>query len=150
MLHRNLKDNLYVGTQFALFFIFFFELDLGLTLPNMLKIPGLLLFLVGGIVALVSIIQLNRNLTAFPTPKEQAHLYTNGLYHYARHPIYTGIIMLFIGLSFWWFSIYKLMITIALIVLFYFKSEYEESQLISKYRDYSEYKNNTGRFFPWF
>jgi protein-S-isoprenylcysteine O-methyltransferase Ste14 len=42
------------------------------------------------------------------------------------------------------------MITIALIVLFYFKSEYEESQLISKYRDYSEYKNNTGRFFPWF
>ena len=39
---------------------------------------------------------------------------------------------------------------LAVVILFYFKSAYEEEQLKKKYQDYEEYKNTTGRFFPKF
>ncbi|MBK8668305.1 MAG: isoprenylcysteine carboxylmethyltransferase family protein [Saprospiraceae bacterium] len=149
-MHQNFKDNFFVGLQFLLFGLFFLKPDLGYTLPEVIKYPGLLIFLMGGITALASMIQLNRNLTAFPTPKEKAFLYTGGLYGFVRHPIYTGVILIFLGLTFYSLSVYKLLITCSLVILFYFKSDYEEQQLKKKYQDYEEYKNKTGRFFPKF
>ncbi len=149
-MHQNLKDNFFVGIQFLLFGLFFLKLDLGYNLPEVIKYPGLLMFLMGGILTLVSMIQLNRNLTAFPTPKEKAFLYTGGVYGFARHSIYTGVILIFLGLTFYSLSVYKFLITCWLVILFYFKSGYEEEQLKKKYRDYEEYKNITGRFFPKF
>lgn len=147
-MHQNLKDNLFVGIQFLLFGLFFLEPDLGYYLPEVIKYPGLLMFLMGGVITFISMIQLNRNLTAFPTPKEKAFLYTGGLYGFARHPIYTGVILIFLGLTFYSLSVYKFIITCSLVILFYFKSAYEEEQLKKKYQDYEEYKNTTGRFFP--
>ncbi len=149
-MHQNLKDNFFVGIQFLLFGLFFLKLDLGYNLPEVIKYPGLLMFLMGGILTLVSMIQLNRNLTAFPTPKEKAFLYTGGVYGFARHPIYTGVILIFLGLTFYSLSVYKFLITCWLVILFYFKSGYEEEQLKKKYLEYEEYKNITGRFFPKF
>jgi protein-S-isoprenylcysteine O-methyltransferase Ste14 len=149
-MHQNLKDNIFVGIQFLLFGLFFLELDLRYHLPDVIKYPGLLMFLIGSILTLVSMIQLNRNLTAFPTPKEKAFLYTGGLYGFVRHPIYTGVILIFLGLAFYSLSVFKFLITCSLLLLFYFKSAYEEEQLKKKYRDYEEYKNITGRFFPKF
>ncbi|MBK8052152.1 MAG: isoprenylcysteine carboxylmethyltransferase family protein [Saprospiraceae bacterium] len=150
MLHKNLKDNTYVIAQFTLFALFFLNPELtGLELCTFLKLPALLLFISGIVVCIVSILQLNHNLTAFPTPKESARLYTGGLYKYIRHPIYTGVIMIFFGMSLYWSSVYQLMITTALIVLFYYKSAYEEEQLTNKFSEYKSYKSHTGRFFPW-
>jgi protein-S-isoprenylcysteine O-methyltransferase Ste14 len=149
-MHENLKDNLFVGIQFLLFGLFFLQPDMGYILPEFIKWPGLFIFLMGGVIAFISMIQLNRNLTAFPTPKEKAFLYTGGLYGFVRHPIYTGVILIFFGLTFYWLSIYKLLITFGLMILFYFKTDYEEKQLLEKYKDYEEYKNITGRFFPKF
>ncbi len=147
-MHKNLKDNFFVGIQFLLFGLFFLQPDLGYNLPEIIKYPGLLIFLNGGLVSLISMIQLNRNLTAFPTPKENAFLYTGGIYSLARHPIYTGVILIFLGLTFYSLSVYKFLITSGLVILFYFKSEYEEEQLKKKYKEYEEYKKKTGRFFP--
>jgi protein-S-isoprenylcysteine O-methyltransferase Ste14 len=147
-MHENLKDNLFVGIQFLLFGLFFLQPDMEYFIPEFIKWPGLLIFLMGGVIAFISIIQLNRNLTAFPTPKEKAFLYTGGLYRFARHPIYTGVILIFFGLTLYWLSIYKLLITFGLMILFYFKTDYEEKQLLEKYKDYDDYKNKTGRFFP--
>ena len=139
MLHKNLKDNTYVIAQFTLFALFILNPELTeMKLFTILKLPGLILFISGIAVCFVSILQLNHNLTAFPTPKETARLYTGGLYKYIRHPIYTGVIMIFLGMS-----------TTALIVLFYYKSAYEEAQLCIKFSEYKGYQSQTGRFFPW-
>ncbi|MBK9565204.1 MAG: isoprenylcysteine carboxylmethyltransferase family protein [Saprospiraceae bacterium] len=150
MLHKNLKDNTYVIAQFTLFALFILNPELTeMKLFTILKLPGLILFISGIAVCFVSILQLNHNLTAFPTPKETARLYTGGLYKYIRHPIYTGVIMIFLGMSLYWSSVYQLMITTALIVLFYYKSAYEEAQLCIKFSEYKGYQSQTGRFFPW-
>lgn len=150
MMHKNLKDNLFVAIQFILFVVFFLRINLGNLLPDFFKIPGIILFVFGSFIVFVSILQLDKNLTAFPTPKDKAELYTGGLYQFARHPIYTGVIFTFLGMSLFWLSWYKVLITIILIILFWFKSTYEESQLIQKFPNYVDYKKTTPRFFPGF
>ena len=36
-------------------------------------------------------LQLNRNLSPFPSPKKESKLSTSGAYKYIHHPIYTGL-----------------------------------------------------------
>jgi protein-S-isoprenylcysteine O-methyltransferase Ste14 len=66
-----------------------------------------------------------------------------------RHPIYSGIIFLFSGYSVYQNSVYKLLISLLLVILFYLKSNYEEQRLAQKFPDYKQYRSKTGRFFPW-
>ena len=120
-------------------------MKLGLTIQKI----GLIISFFGGLIILLALLQLNKNLTPFPTPKNNATLLENGLYKYMRHPIYTGIILLFIGFSIYQNSLYKLSITLLLVILFHFKSNYEEQCLEQKFPDYKIYKTKTGRFFPW-
>lgn len=110
---------------------------------------GLLIAVFGGIIIILALLQLNKNLSPFPTPKNNTTLLQNGLYKYRRHPIYTGIILLFTGYSVFQNSFYKLGISLLLVILFYFKSNYEEQRLEQKFPDYKLYKNKTGKFFPW-
>jgi protein-S-isoprenylcysteine O-methyltransferase Ste14 len=95
------------------------------------------------------LLQLNKNISPFPTPKDSASLLRNGLYKFMRHPIYTGIILLFSGYSVYQNSFYKLLVSVVLVILFYLKSNYEEQRLQEKFPDYKRYKSKTGRFFPW-
>jgi len=111
---------------------------------------GVLMAVCGGIIITLALLQLNKNLSPFPTPKESASLLQNGLFKYMRHPIYTGIILLFTGYSVSQNSVYKLLISVFLVLLFYLKSNYEEQRLEQKFPDYKQYKKKTGRFFPWF
>lgn len=111
---------------------------------------GLILSFFGGLIILLALLQLNKNLSPFPTPKNNSTLLENGLYKYTRHPIYSGIILLFIGFSVYQNSWYKLLISLLLVILFYLKSVYEEQRLEQKFPEYKNYKTKTGRFFPWF
>jgi protein-S-isoprenylcysteine O-methyltransferase Ste14 len=110
---------------------------------------GLTIAVFGGIIITLALLQLNKNLSPFPTPKECSSLLQNGLYKYSRHPIYSGIILLFLGYSLYQNSGYKLLISLLLVILFYFKSNYEEQRLEQKFPDYKHYRSKTGRFFPW-
>ena len=92
-------------------------------------------------------VQLNKNLTPFPTPKENGFLINTGLYKYVRHPIYSGIFLAAIGIAFYTSSYWQLVISFILLILFYYKSKYEESLLIETYKEYEEYKKVTRRFF---
>lgn len=106
-------------------------------------------FQITGIVAiLVSAYSIRRSLTAVPLPKQGGQLATNGLYRYVRHPMYTSVMVFSLGLAFSSGEIYKYLLVIALGVLFYYKSIYEEKHLVYKYSDYSKYSEKTPRFFP--
>jgi protein-S-isoprenylcysteine O-methyltransferase Ste14 len=142
------KDWLFVGVQFFLLTIFFIDLMM-ISLPFILflRYPGLLMCVLGFLVILIAILQLNKNLTPFPTPVESGKLIRTGLYKYARHPIYTGIFLAALGIAFFNNSLWQLSIAFILLILFYFKSRYEESMLVEKYEDYLDYRKATGRFF---
>ena len=147
---KNYKDYLFVSIQFILFFCFIFDFDWSMKLGLTIQKIGLLIAVFGGVIIILALLQLNKNLSPFPTPKNNTTLLQNGLYKYIRHPIYTGIILLFTGYSLYQNSFYKLGISLLLVVLFYFKSNYEEQRLEQKFPDYKLYKNKTGKFFPWF
>ena len=102
----------------------------------------------GVVIILLTIVQLNKNLSPFPSPMPNSPLLTNGLFKYVRHPIYTGIILIAFSFALLKVSIFKLIIAFLLTLLFYFKSKYEESLLAEKFENYSIYMKNTGRFFP--
>jgi protein-S-isoprenylcysteine O-methyltransferase Ste14 len=64
---------------------------------NLLLWFGYGTFILGTIIALMAAINLGKNLTPLPRPKENAELIQGGLYRFVRHPIYFGVIMLSVG-----------------------------------------------------
>ena len=144
-----IKDFVYVGIQFILFACYLFEVKkLRFDLPDFIDFI-LLLFIAAGIaIIVVSILQLNKNLSPFPTPKENSELITTGLFSKIRHPIYSGILLLAFSFALYQNSGFKILISFFLLILFYFKTRYEEKQLSLKFPEYKNYKRTAGRFFP--
>lgn len=142
------KDILLVTLQFILLTIFYIPfIPNAFNTPIVLKYIGAIISILGFLIILIAILQLNKNLTPFPTPKENGALINTGLYKYVRHPIYSGIFLAAIGIAFYTGSYWQLAIAFILLILFYYKSKYEESLLIEKYNDYKEYIKLTRRFF---
>lgn len=146
---KTYKDYLFVGIQFFLFFMYVLPVSFrDFKLLYSIKFIGGIVSLFGGLVLLFALLQLNTNLSPFPSPKRSAFLVKTGMYKYVRHPIYSGIILLFIGYAVYKASVYKMIIALLLLGLFYLKSKYEESKLKLHYKEYSQYCNETARFFP--
>jgi protein-S-isoprenylcysteine O-methyltransferase Ste14 len=144
-----IKDIVYVGIQFLLFAVYLFDVKkLRFELFEFIQFI-LLPFIVAGIaIILISLFQLNKNLSPFPSPKENSELITTGLFSKIRHPIYSGILLLAFSFALYQYSGFKILISFFLLILFYFKTGYEEKQLCLKFPEYQHYKMNTGRFFP--
>ncbi|NRT17104.1 protein-S-isoprenylcysteine O-methyltransferase Ste14 [Flavobacterium sp. 28A] len=142
------KDYLFVSIQFLLFGLYAFDFLPSFDLPQSLKMLGLVVAIIGFIISALSVLQLNKNLTVFPTPKTDSELITFGMYKLSRHPIYTGLILFTFGYAFYKVSFLKLVIAFVLLLLFYFKTKYEEQQLLQKFSDYKEYQKKVNRFSP--
>ena len=146
----NSKDILFVGFQLLLMTTYFFPLiDISFFLNTMLRYIALIFAITGILMIVIAILQLNKNLTPFPTPKENGNLISNGLYKYIRHPIYSGIIISAIAFGVFDLSVWKITIGIQLLFLFFFKSKYEERMLTKHFPEYSDYIKTTKRFFPF-
>ena len=145
------KDILYVGLQFVFFIAWFFEINtLNFRVSENLHKLALFGGGIGLVLVLAAFLQLNTNLSPFPSPKKGSKLVTGGVFVFARHPIYSGILFMAFGISIWLGSGYKLIVSALLYLLFYLKSNYEEQRLLETFPEYSEYRKNTGRFFPKF
>lgn len=64
---------------------------------NLVGITGLLLAIIGAIIACTSRSALGKNWSLSIQQKEDHQLIKGGIYKFVRHPIYTGILLLFIG-----------------------------------------------------
>ncbi|MCF4101428.1 isoprenylcysteine carboxylmethyltransferase family protein [Gillisia sp. M10.2A] len=124
------KDITYVGIQLMLFIGYFFEVhSLRFTLPSYL-IWTCIAFLVLGLgLILAALVQINTRLSVFPSPKDNAILLTEGVFKIMRHPIYTGIIINLLAIALMMGSGFKLVISFLVLLLFHFKSNYEEEKL---------------------
>ncbi|WP_281778137.1 methyltransferase family protein [Croceibacter atlanticus] len=143
------SDYLYVGIQFMLFAVYIIQVTvITFASGTILNLIGIILITLGILMGLLSVIQLNKNLSPFPTPITGGKLIETGLYKYIRHPIYTSILSTLLGYGLYSGSGYKILITITLLVLFFYKSKYEEKKLSSVFSEYPEYVKKTGRFLP--
>lgn len=144
------KDYLFVGIQMLLFIAYVLPLGwVFFALPASIRQLALCISMLGFGTVILAILQLNTNLTPFPSPKTNSTLIKTGLYKYVRHPIYTGIVFFTGGLGVYFENLWKTIIAVALLLLFYFKSVYEENLLLNKFAEYEQYKKHTGRFLPF-
>jgi protein-S-isoprenylcysteine O-methyltransferase Ste14 len=83
-----------------------------------------------------------------PQPRDGGHLVATGVYARFRHPMYTGIVLLVIGL---WLRKPTLAIGIAtllVVAVLTVKGAYEERLLAARYPGYLQYKRRTFGVIP--
>ncbi len=145
-----LKDIIFVTIQFLLFLLYLpSPLKITLQLNVTFRYVTLSFAFLGLLLIIIAIYQMNKSLSPFPTPLKTATLIQSGVYKMMRHPIYSGIILAATGFGLYDNSIWKTGIGILLWLLFYFKSNYEETLLCKRFPDYKEYRLRTNRFFPF-
>lgn len=146
-LPKSSKDYLYVGIQILLFVVYVLPISLAkISYPEWLRYSGFFILGLGVLLGAVALLQLNTNLSPFPTPVAKGKLITNGAFALARHPIYTVLMCSGLGYAIYQASLFKLLITFLLLILFYYKSAYEEELLTDKFSEYTDYKKRTRRF----
>ena len=65
--------------------------------PSWLRTAALVVTAFGWILIVAAAVGLGRSLTPSPVPGKSGQLRTTGLYRYARHPIYTGVLAIVLG-----------------------------------------------------
>jgi protein-S-isoprenylcysteine O-methyltransferase Ste14 len=86
--------------------------------------------------------RLGRGFTPFPRPPESGKLVESGPYAVVRHPVYSGGILFFIGISLalsWW----ALVGTAVLAAFWALKASVEERFLADRYPEYDDYRSRT-------
>ncbi len=145
------EDKIFVALQFLVFIAWVLEVDSWrFRISENMHGLGLIFAVIGLVLILIALLQLNTKLSPFPSPRAGARLITGGVFSFARHPIYSGVLFVAFGISVWLGSGYKLLISLLLFLVFYFKSRYEEERLTEAFPEYPAYKRKTGRFFPKF
>jgi protein-S-isoprenylcysteine O-methyltransferase Ste14 len=109
---------------------------------------GLGLVGVGAVLVGKGLLDLGRNLTPVPRPRDDAELVATGSYATVRHPIYGGLIAIAFGWGLAAASPITLLLAVVLAVFFELKSRREEAWLSERYADYAAYMQQTRRFFP--
>lgn len=117
-------------------------------LKTILQSCGLAIGLLACLVMLIAAINLGKNLTPLPCPKDGAVLVQTGLYRFVRHPIYFGVLLAALA----WFlvfpGVYVLAYSIGLFFLFDTKAKREELWLVNRFPVYRDYQGRVKKLIP--
>ena len=116
--------------------------------PAPLRGLAALCTLAGLVVLVAAALQLGRSLTATPVPNDRGELTTRGLYGVVRHPIYSGLLLVVVGLVVRSASWITATIGVATIAFFHVKARWEEQRLAERFAGYPAYAATTPRFVP--
>lgn len=108
---------------------------------------GLALIVAGSVGVLWTGRLLGPSLTPLPVPNGEG-LIVDGAYRWARHPMYSALVVICLGVAVS-SGAWACYVTVgALAVFFMVKARREEAYLLSTYDGYREYAGRTGRFLP--
>ena len=107
------------------------------------------IFILGTVIALIAAINLGKNLTPLPRPKENAELIQRGLYRFVRHPIYFGVIVLSLGWGLIQQSALVWLYVLIIAIFFDIKSRKEEQWLVERFSAYVGYQGRLRKLIPW-
>jgi protein-S-isoprenylcysteine O-methyltransferase Ste14 len=92
---------------------------------------------------------LGRNWSAQVVVKEDHALVRSGPYRYVRHPIYTGILLAFLGMALT-IGEWRALVGLAFVLLsFMVKSREEEGRMRETFPEYQEYQRRTAALVPY-
>lgn len=81
--------------------------------------------------------------------ESQGHLVTRGIYHYLRHPQYTGFMLITLGMILEWATLPLLVMWPILAILYYRLALREEADMEKEFgQEYIEYQRKTSMFVP--
>ncbi|MFQ3632671.1 methyltransferase family protein [Roseiflexus sp.] len=112
-------------------------------------IAGFVLGGCGAALAGAGLLHLGANLTPFPKPRDDSTFVQHGVYRIVRHPIYSGIILGAFGWSLIRGSSIALLLSVALLIFFHFKSRREERWLVERYPEYADYQKRVKKLVPF-
>ena len=116
--------------------------------PNItLYILGIILSIFGATLDCMALWKLKRS---FSIMVEVRPLIKSGIYNKIRHPLYTGEILHFLGITLVFNNVIVYGMFIFLVILQALRAKLEEKKLKAYFPDYSIYMKNTGFFFPRF
>ncbi len=112
------------------------------------KITGIILMSAGLLIGLLAVGRINKFLSVMPKPVPGAQLITFGIYKLIRHPMYAALIAAGMGYAIFTLDIHRALLTLLLLVLFEFKTQYEELRMVELFPEYKSYQQQTGKFLP--
>jgi protein-S-isoprenylcysteine O-methyltransferase Ste14 len=111
---------------------------------------GLVLCGAGLLLMLAAFRSLGSAIQIAPEPRAGAELVTRGIYRWLRHPIYSAIVFVVLGLFLRKPTGLVAISAAVAIVFLVVKSRYEETRLIARYPQYAAYRERTTGVIPWF
>jgi protein-S-isoprenylcysteine O-methyltransferase Ste14 len=112
------------------------------------KLLGVHAMLAGTALVLPGLLQLGRNLTPLPKPKEHAVLVQHGIYGVVRHPLYSGLLFSLLGGALVTQRLSRLAVALASAAFFDAKARREELWLVEKFPEYAAYRRNVRKLIP--
>src|SRR5262245_14702260 len=116
--------------------------------PLWFRALGLVILVSGVILAALGYRTLGSSHSPWTNPVEGGHLITTGIYHYLRHPIYSGWIVATVGWALVWGTLFGVGVALAGFIFYDLKSREEERWLLARYHEYSVYQREVRRFIP--
>jgi protein-S-isoprenylcysteine O-methyltransferase Ste14 len=114
-----------------------------------LKVVGVLVFAAGLGLAIWARVYLGRNWGMPMTQKREPELVTSGPYRFIRHPIYTGILLGFVGTALAT-NVYWLIVFGVCLVYFLYSARVEEGIMASNFpTTYPSYRERTKMLIPF-
>jgi protein-S-isoprenylcysteine O-methyltransferase Ste14 len=114
------------------------------------NIVGLCLFIVGLSIAIVAAFTLKRCYSSTLVTREDHQLITHGVYRFARHPLYFGVLIAIMGAPVYAPSLSGFLILSLLIPIFLFRIKREEEMLTECFGDeYRAYRRSTKKLIPF-
>ena len=115
-----------------------------------LGLAGVILVITGLGIAIVARRTLAGNWSNVVDVKVDHELITTGIYRYARHPIYTGVLLMGLGTALYKGTMGIFILFLALLGFFWFKARQEE-KLLTKYfpKEYPAYKKRVKALIPY-
>lgn len=88
------------------------------------------------------------NFNVQPELKQKAELVMSGPYRFIRHPMYTALLLVMLGICMTKQNPIVFLAWLLLIVILWIKSRLEEQYLIERWPHYTAYREGTYRFIP--
>jgi 2-amino-4-hydroxy-6-hydroxymethyldihydropteridine diphosphokinase len=140
---------IFVATQFLWFITIALAMSWDGSLPDgepdVLRIAGVALSILGGGLAFISSRRLGPGLTTMPEPSVMGALVQTGTYAMARHPMYGGVTLFILGASLILDSLTGTLLSLGLVPFFIAKSSYEENRLRIRFPQYRSYRQRVPR-----